>query len=201
MPVKVLVPRLGEGVEEITITRWLKHEGDPVRELEPLLEVNTDKVDTEIPCPAGGTLLRIEMQEGQTAKVGEVLALISSSGSETDVPLDEVPPLAAGALPGSPFVDDSQHAISAADLGTNRHSSMVNGQLGFISPVVSKIAAEYGLDLRQVRGTGLGGRITKNDVLALVGSGNPLDQPVTNLPINQSTDYQSTNPPHLSCHP
>ena len=65
MATKVFVPRLGEGVDEVTVTKWLKQVGDPVRELEPLLEVNTDKVDTEIPAPASGVILRIEMQEGQ----------------------------------------------------------------------------------------------------------------------------------------
>lgn len=70
MATKVLVPRLGEGVDEVTITKWLKKEGDSVKELEPLLEVNTDKVDTEIPAPASGVILKIEMQEGQPAKVG-----------------------------------------------------------------------------------------------------------------------------------
>ena len=70
MATKVLVPRLGEGVEEVTIIKWLKQVGDTVRELEPLLEVNTDKVDTEIPAPASGVVLKIEMQSGLPAKVG-----------------------------------------------------------------------------------------------------------------------------------
>ena len=80
MATKVLVPRLGEGVDEVTITKWLKKEGDSVKELEPLLEVNTDKVDTEIPAPASGVILKIEMQEGQPAKVGQLLALIGAAG-------------------------------------------------------------------------------------------------------------------------
>src|ERR1041385_1229110 len=84
MATKVLVPLLGEGVEEVTVTKWLKHEGDSVTELEPLLEVNTDKVDTEIPSPASGILLKIEMQEGQVAQVVQVLALILSVDDETD---------------------------------------------------------------------------------------------------------------------
>ena len=79
MATKVLVPRLGEGVEEVTITKWLKQEGDSVKELEPLLEVNTDKVDTEIPSPASGVLLKIVLPEGHAAKVGEVLAVIGTA--------------------------------------------------------------------------------------------------------------------------
>src|SRR5512140_2685200 len=80
MPTKVLVPLLGEGVEEVTVMKWLKQEGETVNELEPLLEVNTDKVDTEIPSPASGTVLKIVMQEGTPAKVGQVLAYIGKPG-------------------------------------------------------------------------------------------------------------------------
>src|SRR5574340_378265 len=85
MTTKVLVPLLGEGVEEATVSRWLKQEGDPIKELEPLLEVNTDKVDTEIPAPASGTVLKIVIQEGTPAKVGDTLALIGKPGEATDV--------------------------------------------------------------------------------------------------------------------
>ena len=75
MATKVLVPRLGEGVEEVTVTKWLKQVGDPIKELKPLLEVNTDKVDTEIPAPTTGTVLKIIAQEGSPAKVGELLLI------------------------------------------------------------------------------------------------------------------------------
>ena len=80
MATKVLVPLLGEGVEEVTVTKWLKREGETIKEFEPLLEVNTDKVDTEIPAPASGTVLKIVAQEGAPARVGEVLALIGKPG-------------------------------------------------------------------------------------------------------------------------
>src|SRR5689334_24718907 len=84
MAIKVLVPRLGEGVDEVTVTKWLKQVGDTVRELEPLLEVNTDKVDTEIPAPASGTVLQIVAQEGVPAKVGELLAVIGAAGESVE---------------------------------------------------------------------------------------------------------------------
>src|SRR5215210_8121694 len=84
MATKVLVPLLGEGVEEVTIIKWLKKEGDSVTELEPLLEVNTDKVDTEIPAPASGTVLKIMAQEGVPAKVGAILAFIGKPGEIVD---------------------------------------------------------------------------------------------------------------------
>jgi pyruvate dehydrogenase E2 component (dihydrolipoyllysine-residue acetyltransferase) len=91
MATKVLVPLLGEGVEEVTVTRWLKKEGDSVNELEPLLEVNTDKVDTEIPAPASGTVLKILAEEGVPAKVGAVLALIGKPGESVEVSGTQVP--------------------------------------------------------------------------------------------------------------
>src|SRR5512133_258222 len=84
MATKVLVPLLGEGVEEVTVTKWLKKEGDSVNELEPLLEVNTDKVDTEIPAPASGTILKIIAEEGVPAKVGAVLAFIGKPGENVE---------------------------------------------------------------------------------------------------------------------
>src|SRR5689334_14275527 len=85
MATKVFVPRLGEGVEEVTVTKWLKQVGDSIKELEPLLEVNTDKVDTEIPAPVTGTVLKIVMQEGAAAKVGQVLAIIGVAGENVEV--------------------------------------------------------------------------------------------------------------------
>src|SRR5512139_2212012 len=84
MAIKVLVTLLGEGVEEVTVTKWLKKEGDSVNELEPLLEVNTDKVDTEIPAPASGTVLKIMAEEGVPAKVGSVLAFIGKPGEAVE---------------------------------------------------------------------------------------------------------------------
>src|SRR5687768_1109096 len=85
MATKVLVPLLGEGVEEVTIIKWLKKEGDSVNELEPLLEVNTDKVDTEIPAPVSGMVLKIMAEEGVPAKVGAILAYIGKPGESFDV--------------------------------------------------------------------------------------------------------------------
>src|SRR5512141_405215 len=84
MATKGVVPRLGEGVEEVTVTKWLKQEGESVNELEPLLEVNTDKVDTEVPAPASGTLLKIVAQEGAPARVGAVLAFIGKPGESLE---------------------------------------------------------------------------------------------------------------------
>jgi len=166
MATKVLVPLLGEGVEEVTVIKWLKKEGDSVNELEPLLEVNTDKVDTEIPAPASGTVLKIVAEEGVPAKVGAVLAFIGKPGESVDVSSVPVP---SAKLTGveKPQVKEN----------VTPDTSHVTHDLGFISPVVAKIAAEHGVNLQQVAGTGLNGRITKNDVLAFVESGKSASQP------------------------
>jgi 2-oxoisovalerate dehydrogenase E2 component (dihydrolipoyl transacylase) len=161
MATKVLVPLLGEGVEEVTVIKWLKKEGDSVNELEPLLEVNTDKVDTEIPAPASGTVLKILAEEGVPARVGTVLAFIGKPGEEV-----EGGQLSVGGEKPAPQPQSvtGQNQTSTA----NAQQPTTNREIGFISPVVAKIAAEHGVNLSQVQGTGLNGRITKNDVLDYV---------------------------------
>jgi len=163
MATKVLVPRLGEGVDEVTVTKWLKQEGDSINELEPLLEVNTDKVDTEIPAPATGTILKIIAQEGIAAKVGELLAIIGKPGEPVD----------NGRSPAVNTPESKVEGQRSEPQPATSNSSLVTrpSDLGFISPVVAKIAAEHSVDLSQVNGTGLNGRITKNDVLSYVGGG------------------------------
>jgi 2-oxoisovalerate dehydrogenase E2 component (dihydrolipoyl transacylase) len=158
MATKVLVPRLGEGVDEVTVTKWLKQEGDTINELEPLLEVNTDKVDTEIPAPATGTVLKIIAQEGIAAKVGELLAIIGKPGEVIDV--SSIP------VAVESKVESQKSEERPATLNLRPATD-----LGFISPVVARVAAEHGVDLSQINGTGLNGRITKNDVLNYVSLG------------------------------
>jgi len=158
MAIRVLVPLLGEGVEEVTVTKWLKQEGDTVRELEPLLEVNTDKVDTEIPAPASGTVLKIVAQEGLAARVGEILAFIGKPGESTE-----------GASAAVAKVESSRANPAAAGQPVSYVQQPAGqGAMGFVSPVVARIAAEHGVELAKVRGTGLNGRVTKNDVLLYV---------------------------------
>lgn len=158
MATKVLVPRLGEGVDEVTVTKWLKQEGDTINELEPLLEVNTDKVDTEIPAPATGTVLKIIAQEGIAAKVGELLAIIGKPGETVDVT-------------STPTASVSESKVESQTSKPATLNLRPSTDLGFISPVVAKVAAEHSVDLSQVNGTGLNGRITKNDVLAFIEGG------------------------------
>ena len=165
MATKVLVPLLGEGVEEVTIIKWLKQEGDSIDELEPLLEVNTDKVDTEIPAPTSGTVLKIIAEEGTPAKVGAILAFIGQPGESVEDSGD----VESTPKKPEPEVESQQPAVQAPI--TTPQPITSNRDLGFISPVVAKVAAEHGVNLQQVQGTGLNGRITKNDVLKFVESG------------------------------
>jgi 2-oxoglutarate dehydrogenase E2 component (dihydrolipoamide succinyltransferase) len=157
MATKVLVPLLGEGVEEVTVTKWLKQEGETIKELEPLLEVNTDKVDTEIPAPASGTVLKILAQEGAPARVGEILAFIGKPGERTDSASSPAP------RPSTPSARETGVTPIADD-----RASTGPRKVGFVSPVVARMAAEHKVELSRVRGTGLNGRITKNDVLEFV---------------------------------
>lgn len=173
MATKVLVPLLGEGVEEVIVIKWLKQEGDSVNELEPLLEVNTDKVDTEIPAPTSGTVLKIIAEEGAPAKVGTVLAYIGKPGESVDGA--SVSSVRVSNKPeAKPSVVNTQTTITDQPQTDNR-------DIGFISPVVAKIAAEHGVNLQNVTGTGLNGRITKNDVLNFVETGKSA------IPISQSS--------------
>ena len=162
MATKVFVPLLGEGVEEVTVTKWLKKEGDSVSELEPLLEVNTDKVDTEIPAPVSGTLLKILTEEGVPAKVGTVLAFIGNPG-------ESVEGFSPAAFTKTEVKEEDRKTVTPPP-ETIAMKPSTKQDTGFISPVVAKIAAEHGVNLQEVQGTGLNGRITKNDVLDYVAS-------------------------------
>ncbi len=159
MATKVLVPRLGEGVVEVTGTGWLKQIGDSVNEFEPLLEVESDKVTVEVPAPASGVLLKIERQKGEPAKVGEMLAVIGNAGEKVEGSASD------SKVEGQKSVEPTTFDLQPSTV------SRPSTDLGFISPVVAKIAAEHGVDLSQVRGTGLNGRITKNDVMTFVEEG------------------------------
>ncbi len=161
MPTKLLMPLLGEAVTDATVTKWLKSTGDKVEEYEPVLEVNTDKVDTEIPSPISGVILAEYAKEGDVIKVGALLAWIGQSGeaipSESEPEQPEAvsaPSQTAAIIPPQP---DSAVVTAAVQPSAPR-------ELGFISPVVAKIAAEQNVDLSKVPGTGMGGRITKKDI-------------------------------------
>lgn len=168
MAIQVIMPQLGESVEEGTITKWLKTIGDSVEEYEPLVEVNTDKVDTEIPSPTTGTLLEILVPEGQTVKAGTPLAWIGA-GEEKVSALDKkkepAPEEPANTISLSEEISLPDQPLPASPTAASQGR---NRDLGFISPVVARLASENKIDLYQVEGTGLDGRITKKDILAYI---------------------------------
>ncbi|MFH2038829.1 MAG: dihydrolipoamide acetyltransferase family protein [Chloroflexota bacterium] len=174
MPTKVIMPQLGESVVEGTVTKWLKKEGESINEFEALLEVNTDKVDTEIPSPAGGTVLKLLVPEGKTVTAGTVLAWLGQPGEE--IPGGDTEPEIH-----SPAKVPAETKVMAA-IPEPAASPQTVRDLGFISPVVAKIAHEHNVDLQQVKGTGQSGRITKKDVLAFVEA-NPTGAPIADIPI------------------
>ena len=154
MSTKVTMPQLGESVVEGTVTKWLCRVGQVVKELDPLVEITTDKVDTEIPSPASGTLLKIEVPEGTTVQAGVVLAWIGQPGEVLAEETSVAPTNGQG----------QAHVMEVRPI----NQAGQNRDLGFISPVVARLARDYHLDLTQVKGSGEGGRITKRDVLAFV---------------------------------
>ncbi|MFO7624179.1 MAG: dihydrolipoamide acetyltransferase family protein [Anaerolineales bacterium] len=185
MPTKVTMPQLGESVIEGTVTKWLKAVGDPVEEYEPLLEVNTDKVDSEIPSPSSGTLLEILVPEGTTVQAGDLLALIGEQGKAPQATSAPTTPAQEETKAG-PDTDRATSAALESDAGKSITQPTVGrSELGFISPVVAKIAAEHNLDLGQISGTGQGGRITKKDVLAYLER-----KPAAPTPTSTPTDLE-----------
>jgi pyruvate/2-oxoglutarate dehydrogenase complex dihydrolipoamide acyltransferase (E2) component len=158
MPTKVIMPQLGESVVEGTVSKWLKEPGDTVAEFDALLEVNTDKVDTEIPSPAAGTLLGVLVPAGETVKAGTVLAWIGEPG-------EEIPAGNGGAGEKQKAGAKKETTPAVTEPAAAHTPARPERDLGFISPVVARIAQEQAVDLSQVTGTGQGGRITKKDVL------------------------------------
>jgi pyruvate/2-oxoglutarate dehydrogenase complex dihydrolipoamide acyltransferase (E2) component len=166
MPIQVIMPQFGESVVEGTITRWIKSVGETVGEHEPLVEVNTDKVDTEVPCPASGILLEILVEEGKTVAAGTVLATVGQAGESVAMEtagesLAHVAPETLPSLvPANPDIPKAP-PVTPTPTGPAKEPR----ELGFVSPVVARMAQEHRIDLYQVPGTGLAGRITKQDVL------------------------------------
>ncbi len=156
MSFSVKMPALGESVSEGTVTRWLKKEGDQVALDEPLLEVSTDKVDTEIPSPAAGTLEKILVQVDTTVAVGTDLAFISEGATAVAAPVVAAPVVAAPVV-AAPVVAAPVVAVPAVAAPVED---------SYVTPIVRKLATESGVDLSKVKGTGVGGRIRKEDVMA-----------------------------------
>jgi 2-oxoglutarate dehydrogenase E2 component (dihydrolipoamide succinyltransferase) len=153
---KVIMPQLGESIFEGTLTRWLKKAGDTVKRDEPLFEISTDKIDSEIPAPASGTLQQILVQEGQTVEINTVVGIIGDGSVVTKTPAAVAPP----ARTPEPAATPPAVSGDEEDSGTPGH----------VSPIVRRLVREHGIDLAELagKGTGINGRITKNDLLAFI---------------------------------
>jgi pyruvate dehydrogenase E2 component (dihydrolipoamide acetyltransferase) len=171
----VTMPVLGESVTEGTVTRWLKQVGDAIEVDEPLVEVSTDKVDTEIPSPVAGTVLEIVVAQDETVAVGAPLAAV---GDREDGPLaaptDQSDRFAHPPQPAPP----EREAISEIpERRVISESDEDHSGAPYVTPLVRKLAIEHGIDLSTVQGTGVGGRIRKQDVLAAVRAPEPEPEP------------------------
>jgi len=158
----VVLPALGESVTEGTVTRWLKAVGDSVSVDEPLLEISTDKVDTEIPSPAAGTLLSIAVAEDETAAVGAVLAVIGNAAT-APAPVEPVAPEPVAPEPVA--AAPTPAPVAPAPVAATPPPAASEPDDAYVTPLVRRLAAEHGVDLSTVTGTGVGGRIRKQDVL------------------------------------
>jgi pyruvate dehydrogenase E2 component (dihydrolipoamide acetyltransferase) len=196
--VDVVMPQMGVSVSEGTITKWLKQEGEQIEADEALLEISTDKVDTEVPSPASGTVTQILVQEGETVEVGTKLAVIggeagapaseaeappepataeaaaeaqapSSAETPAPAPAAQPPVRDSGAVEGVPGEPGGSPARE--DLPVAAPTNGEQDSKSFVSPVVARIAAEHSVDVSSVPGTGRGGRVTKKDILQFVESG------------------------------
>jgi 2-oxoglutarate dehydrogenase E2 component (dihydrolipoamide succinyltransferase) len=162
---EIIMPQLGETVAEGTVSKWYKKVGDAIKADETLFDVETDKVNTEIPSPVAGVLTEIRVAEGVTAKVGVVLAVITEAGAAAAPSAPAAAP--AAAAPGAAPVQAASPAAGAWAARPSAVPAKVDGSLR-LSPVVRKLAAEHGIDPTQVPGTGRDGRVTREDMLAFV---------------------------------
>ncbi len=186
----VTMPALGESVTEGTVTRWLKQVGDNVTVDEALLEVSTDKVDTEIPSPASGVLVSIDVPVDSTVPVGARLAMIGGAGA----PVVAAPVVAAPVAPvvAAPVVAAPVAPVASAPVAV---STPAASEDSYVTPIVRKFASENGVNLANVRGTGIGGRIRKEDVLAAIPKSAPIAQPQSSTQVSTGSSAQSAGAP------
>jgi pyruvate dehydrogenase E2 component (dihydrolipoamide acetyltransferase) len=190
MAIDVVMPQMGESIAEGTVVRWIKKPGDKVERDEPLLEISTDKVDAEIPSPAAGTLSEILVQEGQTVAVNSVVARISGEGetaaakpkpAAAPAPAPEparaaAPPLKPAAAPPAP-PPPPQQPSNRATQQPEKVTSLEERRRTKSSPLVRKIAAENNVDISQIQGSGVSGRVTKTDILGYIQQPATEDKP------------------------
>ena len=181
--VEIVMPQMGESITEGTVSKWLKAVGDTIEKDEALLEISTDKVDAEVPSPAGGTLLAINVQEGETVEVGAVLALVGSSvgGGQVAVGGQAAAPVASESAKPEPVVNqpsagNGQPEKAAAAAATSHSALQTPHSIDELrrtksSPLVRNIAREHGIDISRIPGSGLSGRVTRSDIMSFIETG------------------------------
>lgn len=176
---EVVMPQMGESIAEGTISKWLKSVGDAIERDEPLLEISTDKVDAEVPSPVAGTLLEIKAEEGDTVEVDSVVALVGAEGAVAPAAAPKAEtPAPVESTPVAPVTETPQPAPAvAAPVSSNGSDKPIGDQSidelrkTRSSPLVRNIAKEHNIDISQISGTGMSGRVTKKDILAFIESG------------------------------
>jgi 2-oxoglutarate dehydrogenase E2 component (dihydrolipoamide succinyltransferase) len=190
MATNVVMPQMGESIAEGTIVRWIKKVGDSVDRDEPLFEISTDKVDAEIPSPSAGVLTEIKAKEGETVPVNSVVAVIGAAGEKPAAGGDgagasAVPAAVVGqqetSTPSTGISADDRSAASAARPSSGAAPAETTAAAGSLSkedlrrqkssPLVRRIAQEHQVDIQQIQGTGINGRVTKNDILGFIAQG------------------------------
>ncbi len=206
MAVDIVMPQMGESIFEGTITKWLKKPGDKVERDEPLFEISTDKVDAEIPSPSAGVLKEIKVGEGQTVPIQTIVGVIDAAGSAAATPAP------APAKPAAPAPVPSKAPAAAAPAPLRLAapapaapnaaapvpaSSGSSGERIHSSPLVRRMAKEHGIDLSSVEGTGAGGRISKQDIEAVIAAGGvpAAAPPAYSAPVAAASSRPSTPPP------
>jgi 2-oxoglutarate dehydrogenase E2 component (dihydrolipoamide succinyltransferase) len=194
----VLMPQMGESIAEGTVSRWIKKVGDKVERDEPLLEISTDKVDAEIPSPVAGTLSEILVKEGETVAVNSVVARIAAEGAEAAAP--PPPPPAPEPEPEKPATQappPQPQAAAATEQNEDENvASLEERRRTKSSPLVRKIARENNIDISQLQGTGISGRVTKNDILDYLQQ--PQQQPQAPQPAAAPTPAPQSRPQSAS---
>src|SRR5690349_19902570 len=164
MPTDIIMPQMGESIVEGTITKWLKKPGDKVQRDEPLFEISTDKVDAEIPAPASGILQEIKVTEGTTVGVNTIVGTIAVDGEGAATPSKPAPAKPAPAA----APNEEKKTAATPPPAPIAPAQDEDAEEARSSPLVRKIAREHGVSLSHVTGTGLGGRITKQDIMQFI---------------------------------
>jgi pyruvate dehydrogenase E2 component (dihydrolipoamide acetyltransferase) len=199
MPTDIIMPQMGESIVEGTITKWLKKPGDKVQRDEPLFEISTDKVDAEIPAPASGVLQEIKVTEGTTVNVNTVVGTIAVDGEAATKPAAEKsaekapePKASSAGVPSAVAGASRPRTPEPAPPPTPAPAAHEEGEEARSSPLVRKIAREHGISLSQISGTGLGGRITKQDIQSFIE--NQSSAPAASAPIASAPATPASRP-------